>query len=56
MMPSDGGLDIFAKWRENFAKLTKLPNSFANLLEDIFCGSGKNPRMPITFSKLLELL
>jgi len=32
-----------------------LPNSFANLLEAIFCGFGKNPRMPSTFSKLLEL-
>ena len=30
-MASDGGLDIFAKWRRNFAKLIKLPSSFANL-------------------------
>ena len=41
----------------NFAKLTKLPSSFANLLEAIFFyGFGKNPRMPSNFSKLLKLL
>jgi hypothetical protein len=55
-MPSDGGHDIFAKSRGNFAKLTKLPSSFVNLLEAVFYGFGKNPRMPSTFSKLLELL
>jgi len=55
-MPSDGGLGIFVKWRENFAKLTKMPSSFVNLLEAVFCGFGKNPRMSSTFSKLLELL
>jgi len=55
-MPSDGGHGIFAKWRENFAKLTNLPSSFANLLEAVFYGFVKNPRMSSTFSKLLELL
>jgi len=55
IMPSDGGLGIFAKWRGNFAKLTKLPSSFANLLETVFYGFGKNPKMLNTFSKLLEL-
>jgi hypothetical protein len=33
-----------------------LPSSFANLLEAVFYDFGKNPRMPSTFSKLLELL
>ena len=36
VMPSDGGLSILAKWRENFAKFIKLSSSFANLLEAIF--------------------
>jgi hypothetical protein len=33
-----------------------MPSTFANLLETVFCGFGKNPRMPSPFSKLLELL
>jgi len=36
--------------------LPKLPSSFANLLETVFYGFGKNPRMPSTFSKLLAKL
>ena len=55
-MASDEGLGIFAKWRRNFAKLTNLPSSFANLLEAVFYGFGKNLRMPSTFSKMLELV
>ena len=46
-LPSEGKI---------FAKLTKLPNSFANLLETIFFGFGKNPKMPSTFNKLLEIV
>jgi len=53
MMPSDGGFGIFVKRRGNFTKLTI---RFTNLLETVFCGFGKNPRMPSTFSKPLELL
>jgi len=44
-LPSEGGI-----------KLIKLPSSFANLLEVVFCGFGKNFMMPSTFSmELLQL-
>jgi hypothetical protein len=38
----------------DFVKLTKLPNSFVNLLEAVFCGFDKNPKIPNFLSKLLE--
>jgi hypothetical protein len=41
---------------EDLAFLPSEGGCFANLLEAVFYGFGKNSRMPSTFSKLLELL
>jgi hypothetical protein len=55
-MASDANTRIFALGRGKFVKLPKMPSTFANFLEAVFCGFDKNPRMPSLFSKLLELL
>jgi hypothetical protein len=55
-MASDTNTRIFAPGRGKFAKLPKIPSTFANLLEAVFYDFGKNPRMPSPSSKMLELL
>ena len=51
-MPSVRGPRKYAPGRPGDAKFPNLPSPFANLLENVFCNFGKNPRMPNPFAKM----
>ena len=46
----------YAPGRIDFANSTNLPSPFAYLLENVFCGFGKNSNLPSAYAKHLELL